>query len=269
MKKAILFLIAIASLFLFFESCTSVKLIGKINMISNRNIDPKLNYQLISTYAGGSDKEIKNSRASSIEAATDITVKKVPGGEFVMNAKIFLVNKTYFAVEGDVWGTAGGVITYRGFKVDDKVTWKKNGKFYTGKITALKDDQTCYVQMDNDNSMVELLYDNITKVSASVTTATTITLPGTSTVSTTSTITKTNPTTITTSSKSNNAKDTSKTITFSIGDKVKFVDAQQRIVEGKIIKFKNNNLSALIEYQNPLDIKATITKKLTEIKKAN
>ena len=258
MKKVIIFSIVIATLLLFFELCTSVKLIGKVNMISNRNIDSKMNYQLITTYSGGSDKEIRKSKATTLEEATDNTVKKVPGGEFIMNVKIYHVKGKYFAVEGDVWGTAGSVVAYRGFKIGDKVTWKKFNKFYTGKITALKDNETCYVQIDNDNSMVELLYDNITKVDASVNL-------NTSTVSSSTSI-KTNPSSTT---KSNIVKDTSKTNTFSIGDKIKFVDSQQRIVIGTIIKFKNNNLSALIEYQNPLDLKATITKKLTEIKKAN
>ena len=85
-------------------ACTSVKQIGKINMISTRNVDPNLKYEVISTYSGGSKRELKKSKSTSIEDAIDQTVKKVPGGEFLMNCKIYLINSKYIAVEGDVWG---------------------------------------------------------------------------------------------------------------------------------------------------------------------
>ncbi|HEY1871029.1 MAG TPA: hypothetical protein VGG71_08220, partial [Chitinophagaceae bacterium] len=73
-------------------SCaTPVKQIGKVNMISNRNVDPALNYGVISSYSGGSMRELKHSRATSIDDAIDQTVKKIPGGEFLMNVKIYMV----------------------------------------------------------------------------------------------------------------------------------------------------------------------------------
>jgi len=151
-----------------FTACTSVKQIGKVNMISNRNVNPELKYQVITTYSGGSQKELKKSRASSIEDAIDQTVRKVPGGEFVMNAKIYLVNGKYIAVEGDVWGNAGQQ-SYRGFKVGDQVTWKTKSmtggtKYPTGKIATLKDDKSCLVKVDNETGkIIELSYDEITK----------------------------------------------------------------------------------------------------------
>ncbi|TSA51758.1 MAG: hypothetical protein D4R43_00345, partial [Sphingobacteriales bacterium] len=147
---------------------TSVKQIGKVNMISNRNVDPNLKYQVITTYSGGSEKELKKSRALSIEDALDQTVKKVPGGEFIMNAKIYLVNSKYIAAEGDVWGNPSEQ-SYRGFKVGDKVTWKSksiiNGpKYLTGVIYSLKDDKSCLIKVDNEiDKTIELSYDDITK----------------------------------------------------------------------------------------------------------
>jgi hypothetical protein len=161
-KHAIVFCTLLAA------GCTSVKQIGKVNMISTRNIDPNLKYQVVTTYSGGSKKELKKSRATSIEDAIDQTVKKVPGGEFLMNCKVYLVNTKYIAVEGDVWGNPTQQM-YRGFKVGDKITWKNkslvNGtKFFTGTISALKDDKTCYVKVDNEvDKTVELSYDDITK----------------------------------------------------------------------------------------------------------
>ena len=209
-KTAYLFLLAILM-----ASCVSVKEIGKVNMISNRNIDPNLKYQLITTYSGGSNHEFKKSTAKTIEDAIDETVKKIPGGEFLMNAKIYSVNGQYFAVEGDVWGEINNQ-SYRGFKVGDKVTWKKLGDFYIGAIYALKDDKTCYVSTsignDGKNEIVELSYDDITKT------------------------TNTSPT------------KTDSTPTFKIGDKVLFENAFGSFIEGKIIAINNN--SAIIEFTN-------------------
>jgi hypothetical protein len=151
----------------FLSSCITVKQIGKVNMISNRNVDPNLKYTIITTYSGGSDSELKKSKATTIEDAVDKTVKKVPGGEFVMNVKIYRVSHgnsgpQFFAVEGDVWGNATHQ-GFRGFKVGDRVTWKQKGKFYNGTIIALKDDKSCLIEDDTSDKTIEQLYDDITK----------------------------------------------------------------------------------------------------------
>lgn len=133
-------------------------------MISNRNIDPTLDYQVLATYSGGSNKELNRTTAKSVEDAIEQTVRKVPGGEFLMNAKIYIVNGEYFAVEGDVWGSPTQP-SFRGFKISDKVTWKSFGKRFTGVISALKDDISCLVRVDNEpDKTVELSYDKITKM---------------------------------------------------------------------------------------------------------
>ena len=157
MKRIFLSFILITAI----SSCTSVKQIGKVNMISNRNVNPKLNYDVISTYSGGSKHELKKSRAKTIEDAIDQTVRKIPGGEFLMNAKIYLVNGQFIAVEGDVWGVKSNV-SYRGFKVGDKVTWKFMGNFKTGIIKSLKDDKSCLIET-KDGNIIEKKYDNISK----------------------------------------------------------------------------------------------------------
>lgn len=157
MTRILLALILITAV----SSCTSVKQIGKVNMISNRNVDPKLNYDVISTYSGGSKRELKKTKAKTIEDAIDQTVRKIPGGEFLMNAKIYLVNGQYIAAEGDVWGVKSNV-AYRGFKVGDKVTWKVMGNFKTGTIKSLKDDKTCLVETESGD-IIEKKYDDISK----------------------------------------------------------------------------------------------------------
>jgi hypothetical protein len=145
------------------SSCISVKQVGKLNMISNRNIDSQLNYELLASYSGGSKKELKKSRAMTVEDALDKTVKRIPGGEFLMNAKMYTVtkfNKVYFAMEGDVWGTKSNV-AYRGFKVGDKVII--DGVLNTtATIKALKDDKTCFIERIG-GIIEEIKYDRLTK----------------------------------------------------------------------------------------------------------
>ncbi len=157
---------------LLLSSACSVKQVGKINMISNRNIDASMKYQLISTYSGGSKKEIRKSKSITIEDAIDKTVRAIPGGEYLMNAKIYLVKGHFFAVEGDVWGISTSQ-SYRGFKVGDKVTWKNKTlaakvgnekKYLYGIISALKNDKTCLITENETGETVELAYDEITKI---------------------------------------------------------------------------------------------------------
>ncbi len=102
MKKTIFAAMVIAAITL--TSCLSAKQIGKLNMVSNRNIDSKMEYVSLKNYTGGSRKELRRYKSESLEGAIDQVVKAVPGGEFLKNVKIYVVNKKYYAVEGDVWG---------------------------------------------------------------------------------------------------------------------------------------------------------------------
>ena len=153
-------------------SCISVKEVGKVNMISTKNVSLKTEYVLVSSYSGGSKSELKKSKAKNIEEAIEQTVRKVPGGEFLMNAKINLVyhtisGKAFFAVEGDVYGqkSANGDAerSYRGFKTGDKVSWgNKLTGFKSGTIKSLKDDKTCLVEIEGGRT-VEKKYDELSK----------------------------------------------------------------------------------------------------------
>jgi hypothetical protein len=174
------------------------KLIGQVNMISTRNVDMSRKYEPLSTYAGGSEEEMKEANAKNIEEGVNATVRKIPGGEFIMNAKIYMVDlfdvkkiaqKTIvqksngkvvsekigewrvvskneagstYVVEGDVYGIAGNN-QHRGFKLGDAVTWKNtDGKWVKGKITALKDANTCLVE-NEEKVIIEKRYDDIVK----------------------------------------------------------------------------------------------------------
>ena len=160
--KKVIYLMLLAVLF---SGCSTLKVkqIGKMNMVSNRNVNPSVQYQLISTYTGGSKSELRQSTAKTIDEAVDQTVKKVPGGEFLMNVKIFAIDSTYYAVEGDVWGIplSNG---YRGFKPGNKVSWSRMFKVHTGIIFALKDYEKCTITDDETKRIVEIKYDDLTNV---------------------------------------------------------------------------------------------------------
>jgi hypothetical protein len=87
-------LIALVAGIISIQSCTSVKQIGDINMVSSRNVDKTMDYVLLRSYMGGNKKEIKDSKKlkiGSLENAINKVVKETPGGEFLKNVKIYLV----------------------------------------------------------------------------------------------------------------------------------------------------------------------------------
>jgi hypothetical protein len=146
-----------------FASCVSTRQIGNLNMVSTRNIDSSEDYSLLRNYMGASKKEIKNTKAHTMEDAIDQVVRSTPGGEYLKNVKVYLVKNRYLAVEGDVWGISSN-INFRGFKVGNKVKWTKLFKDYTGTIIELKDDKVCTVKSDSDQEIVEVEYDDLVKI---------------------------------------------------------------------------------------------------------
>ena len=160
MKK---YIVIFASIVL--SSCSSVREIGDVNMVSARNIDTNGNYVLLKSYMGGEKQEIKESKRleiTSIEQAINKVVKQTAGGEFLKNVKVYLVDDKYIAVEGDVWGVAGMKENFRGFSQGDHVVYKNKRK---GTLIALKNDKTCIFQEFGENKSSEISYDNITKAS--------------------------------------------------------------------------------------------------------
>lgn len=59
-------------------SCATIKQIGSVNMISNRNVESSVNYVMLKSYMGASHKEVKNSKAETIQDAIDQVVKSTP-----------------------------------------------------------------------------------------------------------------------------------------------------------------------------------------------
>lgn len=158
MKK--LFIICLTLFLFIFDSCVSQ--IGSLNIISQRNIDMKENYELLASYQGGNKKKIKKTKCTTIEDAVNATVKDIPGGEFLMNAKIYRregLFQFYYAVEGDVWGTKTDS-GFHGFKIGDVVTWKYRKGYQTGQIKSYINNEKCLIELE-DGTTVEKKFDEI------------------------------------------------------------------------------------------------------------
>lgn len=146
MKKEKCIVLGVLSLS-FIVSCTPPKMIGQVNMISNRNISTTFDYEQLSTYSYSG--RLSKPKAKTIQEAIDQTVKDVPGGEFIMNAKIYTKDMCYVVV-GDVWGH-GTNVGYGEFVRGDSVIWKGTGSTNynkNGKIVAFKDQTTAIVEED-------------------------------------------------------------------------------------------------------------------------
>ena len=148
--------------------------IGKVNMISNRNVESSAPYVLIRNYAGTESKDaLKKSEELTIESAIDRVVRATPGGEFLKNVKLYRVRDRYFAVEGDVWGLEQNRMM-RGFRPGHAVQWKADLKLRRklenrsplaqGVIVELKDDRVCTVKETTTGQVLELTYEELTRV---------------------------------------------------------------------------------------------------------
>jgi hypothetical protein len=141
------------------SSCMTFKQIGNLTMMSNRNIDSKMDdYVVVRSYMGDNKKELKKSKSTTIEDAIDQTVRNTPGGEFLKNVKVYVVNSKYIAVAGDVWGHGGVKADVRGFKVGDTIQYM--GAKYT--ITDLKDGVNCVVKSES-GKLIKVKYTKMMK----------------------------------------------------------------------------------------------------------
>ncbi len=152
MKRiSILFSIAVVILL---SSCGSVREIGQVNMISNRNIDSDFEYERLGSYVELTKRQKKKSRNKNLAAAVNSTVQSLPGGEFIMNAKVYQINYKYFAIEGDVWGKKSD--EYRGFEIGQIVQWSTTFGKKQGRITGFANKEEFLVQEDGEE-MSELI----------------------------------------------------------------------------------------------------------------
>lgn len=166
MKKFFLGFLAVV---LFSCGTTSV-LVGDLNMISTRNVETLKTPVLLSRFSGDSKEYIKralkdrNYTGLTIHDAVNYAVKNVPGGEFLMNCKIYIVaskNGRKFFATGDVYGY-DNQIQHQGFSVGDAVVFKRQGKYISGKIIALKNIDFAIIETESGQK-IDVKYSDLSK----------------------------------------------------------------------------------------------------------
>jgi len=146
--------------------CSSAKfvMVGSVNMISNRNVDSKTNYELIKTGTDDSQSSFKKNKGANIDQAINNIVVNSPGGEFLKNAKLYTNGKDWAAI-GDVWGVKESA-NVEGYRIGDQVLIKNSilnkEKFSKGEITGFKDRMTCFVRVSG-GSIKEFSYTDLSK----------------------------------------------------------------------------------------------------------
>lgn len=87
------------------SSCASnYETIGKVSMLAPDRVDRGIQYKPLAANTGSSKKEITASKAQSVTQAVQQVIDKVPGGKYMTNVTVYVVNGGYLAVKGDVWG---------------------------------------------------------------------------------------------------------------------------------------------------------------------
>lgn len=164
MKKHTLALAGVILLSILMTGCYNR--IGKLTMISTRNIDSKTDYVLLEKDVMGKAKAKKK---DVIELAVDRAVKKQPTGEFMKNVIIEVSNSgKKIRVRGDVWGTPPNInikttVTANiEFKAGDKVTFKSGGKIVEGTILGVNEKNAVVETTVGEKKEVD--YDKLTKI---------------------------------------------------------------------------------------------------------
>lgn len=102
-KYKMIFLSLSAAMLL--TSCaSSYDAIGTVDMLSNKSLDTTINYKQLTFNSGITKKLIKHSTADNLDKAIDNVVNQVPGGLYITNVTIYVVDNGYYAVSGNVWG---------------------------------------------------------------------------------------------------------------------------------------------------------------------
>lgn len=172
MRKFLLISMACFAVACLMNSCFTYKEIGRVNMVSTRNVTPgSSKYKLLASYAGEDKDDMKKCAAKTLEEAINRTIRKYPGGEFMTNVKFYRVHipfhpKQKYAVGGDIYGVAGekGKVerSHRGFAVGDTVTWKRMFGYSQGVIKTLQDDEKCIIQKKSGR-LVRKKYSKLSK----------------------------------------------------------------------------------------------------------
>ncbi len=170
-KNNVIRLCALASSITLLQSCIGIKQIGDLNMISNRNVSVDFQkYELLKSYAGSESKkelrkEFKKANSKTLESALDYTVKNTAGGEFIANARVYILFKETprFLVQGDVWGVKGVEPQIKGWKIGDKVQFKSGFKVYKGTISDLRSGEKATIKLESNGILKDVKYEKLYK----------------------------------------------------------------------------------------------------------
>lgn len=164
MKKLLYFFVFAIAAPICLSGCFKVQEIGRMSSYEPRNLDTNAKYVLLKNYMGGRIEDFKKTRAMTIDQAAIDVVRRSPGGEFLKNVKIYVVNGKYIAVEGDVWGIPVNH-NYRGFLVGERVQWDMSRKNPpTGSVHELLNDKECIVRSDEGGKLIIVSYDQLQKL---------------------------------------------------------------------------------------------------------
>lgn len=138
------------------SSCSIWEQLGSATIISNKTIDLNKKYCLLKAFAGSAKNELKKnaSPVNNIDEAINNLLKDVPGGLFLMNARI--VYGVYgVSITGDVYGLCDNssddnLLTSQ-FKIGDYILWENNGSYLKGSIESQKDDDEFIIRTEDGN----------------------------------------------------------------------------------------------------------------------
>lgn len=127
------------------SGCSEWNRVGQLSMVSTRNVDSSKRYEALLRNVEGLGEMTKD---DALQTAIDQAVHKHPGGEYMMNAIIYVKdNGKWVKVQGDVWGSpvAQGAATPTqtgsvAMKVNDRVIVKWNGKMMPGTLLGIRND---------------------------------------------------------------------------------------------------------------------------------
>ena len=93
----------IITLIVIISSCSSVKYAGDLTIISTRNVSVDKTPKKLGVVTFKNKRETRKFKAVDLKQAVDLTLKKYQG-DFITNARIYLIGGRYYSVEGDIWG---------------------------------------------------------------------------------------------------------------------------------------------------------------------
>lgn len=158
--KKILFLVSTT---IILSSCANR--LGDLSMLSNRNYDNSQKYVLLQRDV---KVKVKTKKNDVIERGVDKATSSVRGGEFLMNATLWVSpGGKKLKIKADVWGiqkeeaapTANALST--AWKVGDKVQWKELTKTFKGEITDLLNEEIATVKDESTGKLKDVKYKNL------------------------------------------------------------------------------------------------------------